>query len=89
MCPLFVNDFHNFEESVQAVKKALVDLSKRLDLGAKVDDVTELLASHGVEFSAEGHIQLQKQMIKQEKTPAPEPKRFTRKKLVDGFALID
>lgn len=35
------------EESVEGVKKTVLDPSKQLDLEVKVDDVTEQLASHG------------------------------------------
>lgn len=90
LCPQVVNDFHGFEETVKAVTKNVVALSKQLNLEVEADDVTELLASHGEELSAEDLIQLEKQMIEEEEeTPTPEPRRFTSKGLAEGFALIE
>ena len=54
-----------------------------------VDDVTELLESHGEELSAGDLMQLEKQIIEEEEeTPTPEPKAFTKQGLSKGFAEI-
>ena len=85
-----MNDFHGFEETVKAVTENVVALSKKLNLEVETDDVTELLASHGEELSAEDLIQLEKQIIEDEEdTSTPESKRFTSKGLAEVFALID
>ena len=74
LCPLFVNDFHGFEERVDHVIRNIVALSKEIDLYMEVDDVTELLESHEEELSAGGLIQLEKQIIEEEEeTPTQEP----------------
>lgn len=89
MCPQFVNDFHGFEDTVEHVIKNVVALSKEIDLEMEVDDVTELLESHGEELSAEDLIQMEKQIIEEEEeeeTPTPEPKAFTRQALARGFS---
>ncbi|XP_068205592.1 tigger transposable element-derived protein 1-like [Palaemon carinicauda] len=89
LCPQFVNDFHGFEDTVDHVIKNIVALSKEIDLDMEVDDVTELLESHGEELSAGDLIQLEKQIIEEEEeTPIPDPKAFTRKGLSKGFAEI-
>ena len=89
-CPQFVKEFHGFEETVEAVIKNVVALSKQINLEVEVDDVTELLASHGEELSVEDLIQLDKQMIEEEEDiPTPEPKRFTSKGLPEAFTLIE
>lgn len=88
-CPQFVNDVTEVQETVTSVIKNVVDMSKTMNLEVEEDDVTELLASHGEELSAEDLIQLEKQMIEEEEDiPTPEPKRFTRQGLAAGFALI-
>jgi len=90
LCPNFVNDFHGFEETVDAVTKNVVALSKQLLLEVEADDVTELLASHGEELSAEDLIELEKQMIEDEEdTPPQELKKFTSKDLAKAFAMIE
>uniref|UniRef100_A0A3Q1EIV1 HTH CENPB-type domain-containing protein n=1 Tax=Acanthochromis polyacanthus TaxID=80966 RepID=A0A3Q1EIV1_9TELE len=90
VCPQFVNNFHGFEESFEAVTTNIVDLSKQLHLEVEADDVKELLASHREELSAEDLSQLEKQMIEEEEeTPTPEPRGFTSKGLADGFSLIE
>ncbi|XP_045132195.1 tigger transposable element-derived protein 1-like [Portunus trituberculatus] len=86
LCPQFVGDFHGFENTVQHVIKNVVALSKETDLEMDVDDVTELLESHGEELSAEDLIQLEKQIIEEEEAPTPEPRAFTRQGLARGFA---
>lgn len=60
-----------------------LDLSKQLDLEVEMeaDDVTELLASHGEELSAEDLIQLEKQRRKRHQPLSP------RDLQADGFAL--
>ncbi|BFZ05504.1 hypothetical protein BsWGS_08543 [Bradybaena similaris] len=88
MCPQFVNDFHGFEDTVEHVIKNVVALSKEIDLEMEVDDVTELLESHGEELSAEDLIQMEKRIMeeKEEETPTPERKAFTRQALARGFS---
>ena len=88
LCPQFVNDFDGLEEIADQVIVNIVDLSKEIDLCVEVDDVTELLESHGEELSAGDLIQLEKQIIEQEKISTPEPKAFTRRGLSKGFAGI-
>ncbi|KAK1327403.1 hypothetical protein QTO34_014194 [Cnephaeus nilssonii] len=84
----FVNDFHDFEDSVEVVIKNVVELSKQLDLEVVAEDVTELLVSHGEELSAEDLTQLKHQFIEEEDTPTPEPRRFTSRELAGAFAMI-
>ncbi|XP_069611020.1 tigger transposable element-derived protein 1-like [Ranitomeya imitator] len=89
LCPRFVNDVTEVQESVTNVIRNVVDMSKTMNLEVEEDDVTELLASHGEELSAEDLIQLEKQMIEEEEDiPTPELKTFTRQGLAGGFALI-
>ena len=88
LCPQFVNDFDGLEEIADQVIVNIVDLSKEIDLCVEVDDVTELLESHGEELSAGDLIQLEKQIIEQEIISTPEPKAFTRRGLSKGFAGI-
>ncbi|KAK1327341.1 hypothetical protein QTO34_018110 [Cnephaeus nilssonii] len=89
LCPQFVNDFNGFENSVEVVIKNVVELSKQLDLEVEAEGVTELLASHGEEVSAEDHTHLKQQFIEEEDTPTPEPRRFTSKELAGAFAMIE
>ena len=85
----FVNDFHGFEERVDHVIRNIADLSKEIDLYMEVDDVTELLKSHGEKLSARDLIQLEKQIIEEEEeTPSPEPRAFTKLGLSKDFAEI-
>ncbi|XP_039605684.1 tigger transposable element-derived protein 1-like [Polypterus senegalus] len=72
LCPQFVYDFHGFEESVEAVTEKVVALGKQLNLDVEPKNVTELLASHGEELSAEDLIQLEKQLIEEEEIETPE-----------------
>ena len=58
LCPQFVNDFHGFEERVDHFIRNIIALSKEIDLYMEVDDVTELLKSHGEELSSGDLIQL-------------------------------
>ncbi|KAK1327447.1 hypothetical protein QTO34_014161 [Cnephaeus nilssonii] len=89
LCPLFVNDFHGFEDSFEVVIKNVVELSKQLDSEVEAEDVTELLASHGEEVYAEDLTQLKQQFIEEEDTPTPDPRRFTSKELSGAFAMIE
>ncbi|KAM4021798.1 tigger transposable element-derived protein 1-like [Anomaloglossus baeobatrachus] len=90
LCPQFVNDVTEVQESGTSVIKNVVDMSKIMNLEVEEDDVTELLASHAEELSAEDLIQLEKHMIEEEEDIlTTEPKRFTRQGLAGGFALID
>ena len=62
---------------------------KKIDLNTEVDNVTELLESHGEELSAGDLIQLEKQITEEEKeTLTPEPKDFAKQGLSKGFAEI-
>ncbi|XP_068227389.1 tigger transposable element-derived protein 1-like [Palaemon carinicauda] len=89
LCPQFVNDFHGFEDTVDHVIRNIVALSKEINLDMEVDDVTELLESHGEELSAGDLIQLERQIIEEEEeTPTSDPKAFTRQGLSKGFAEI-
>ncbi|XP_069840890.1 tigger transposable element-derived protein 1-like [Dendropsophus ebraccatus] len=88
LCPQFVTDVTEVQESVTSVIQNVVAMSRTMNL--EEEDVTELLASHGEELSAEDLIQLEKQIIKEEEDmPTPEPKRFTRQGLARGFALVE
>ena len=49
--PQFVNDFQGFEETLEAVTDKLVALGNQLHLDLEVDDVNELLESHGEELT--------------------------------------
>ncbi|XP_069815138.1 tigger transposable element-derived protein 1-like [Dendropsophus ebraccatus] len=90
LCPQFVTDVTEVQESVTSVIQNVVAMSKTMNLEVEEEDVTELLASHGEELSAEDLIQLEKQIIEEEEDiPTPEPKRFTRQGLARGFALIE
>ncbi|KAM4045427.1 tigger transposable element-derived protein 1-like [Anomaloglossus baeobatrachus] len=90
LCPQFMNDVTEVQESGTSVIKNVVDMSKIMNLEVEEEDVTELLASHGEEFSAEDLIHLEKQMIEEEEDIlTTEPKRFTRQGLAGGFALIE
>lgn len=90
LCPQFVNDFQGFEDTVDHVIKNIVALIKAMNLEVKADDITELLASHGEELSAEDLILLKMMMMEEEEDiPTPEPKTFTSQGLARGFALID
>ena len=90
LCPQFVNDFHGFEETVEAVTTKVVALSRQLDLEVDVDDITELLASHGEELSEEDLIELEKQMIEEEEEiETPEPKKFTTAGLARSLKHIE
>ena len=51
LCTYFVNDCLDFEESVEAVAKKVVDLSKHLDLEMEDEDVTGLLNLHLIDRS--------------------------------------
>ena len=88
LCPQLVSDFDGLEDIADQVIVNIVDLSKEIDLCVEVDDVTELLESHGEELSAGDLIQLEKQIIEQEKISTPEPKAFTRRGLSKDFAGI-
>ncbi|XP_064090704.1 tigger transposable element-derived protein 1-like [Macrobrachium nipponense] len=76
LCPNFVMNFTEFEkgESLDAVRRNIVQYSERLNLGVEAEDVNELLESHGEELSAEDLIELEKQMIREEEEEAPAPK---------------
>ena len=75
--------------TVDHVIRNIVALSKEINLYIEVVDVTELLKSHGEELSAGDLIELEKQIIEEEKEiPTPEPKAFTRQGLSKGFAGI-
>ncbi|KAM4048904.1 tigger transposable element-derived protein 1-like [Anomaloglossus baeobatrachus] len=90
LCPQFVNDVTEVQESKTSVIKEVVHMSRIMNLQVEEDDVTELLASHGEELSAEDLIQLEKQMIEEEEDiRTTEPKRFTKQGLAGGFALIE
>ena len=78
LCPKFVNDFHRFEERVDHVIRNIVALSKEIDLCMEVDDVTELLESHGEELSAGDLIQLEKQIIEEEEKTPPQSLRLSQ-----------
>ena len=72
LCPQFVNDFHGFEERVDHVIRNIVALNKKIYLYMEVDDVTELLESHGEELSAGDLIQMEKQITEEiEETLTP------------------
>ncbi|XP_064090914.1 tigger transposable element-derived protein 1-like isoform X2 [Macrobrachium nipponense] len=94
LCPNFVMNFTEFEkgESLDAVRRNIVQYSERLNLGVEAEDVNELLESHGEELSAEDLIELEKQMIREEEeeAPAPKPPRALNAKiLLQGLALIE
>lgn len=90
LCPQFVNDFHGFEDTVETLTEKLVSLGNQLQLELEVDDVTELLESHGEELSSEDLIELEKQMIEEvEEEEEPEPKRFTTKVLAEAFRMVE
>ena len=74
LCPLFVKDFHGFEERVDQVIRNIVALGKEINLYMEIDDVTELLESHEEELSAGDLLQLRKQIMEEgEETPILEP----------------
>ncbi|XP_069832131.1 tigger transposable element-derived protein 1-like [Dendropsophus ebraccatus] len=73
LCSQFVTDVTEVQESVTRVTQNVVAMSKTMNLEVEEKDVTELLASHGEELSAEDLIQLEKHMIEEEEdTPTQE-----------------
>ena len=89
LCSQFVDGFHGFEDTVEVTMNA-VALSQQPNQEAEADDVTELLASHGKEKSAEVLIQPEKHKTQEEGDIAtPESMRFTSKDLPEGFSLIE
>ncbi|XP_064118793.1 tigger transposable element-derived protein 1-like [Macrobrachium nipponense] len=92
LCPQFVHSFEGFDqaEDVETVTRKIVGLSKRLQLDLEPDDVTELLASHGEELSAEDLLELEQQMIEEEEAaPEPKPRSLTVKGLSEGFTHLE
>ena len=89
LCPQFVNDFQGFEETLEAVTHKLVALGNELDLDLEVDDVNELLESHGEELTNEDLLELESQLIEEEPDEEPEERRFTSKKLSEAFHMIE
>ena len=73
-----MNDFHGFEDTVDHVIRNIVALSKEIDLDMEVDDVIELLESHGEELSAGDLIQLEKQIIEEEEETPPQSLRLSQ-----------
>ncbi|KAL7854460.1 hypothetical protein SRHO_G00166500 [Serrasalmus rhombeus] len=90
---LTLKDFwksYNIHDAVKNIADSWDEVKQTNMNGVWKNCVPELLASHGEELSAEDLIQLEKQMIEREEdTPTPEPKRFTKQGLAGGFALIE
>jgi hypothetical protein len=60
LCPQFVTDFQDFEETAEQIIKEVVDLGRKLNLEMDETDVDELIASHYEEsLSNEDLIRLQ------------------------------
>jgi hypothetical protein len=60
LCPQFVTDFQDVEETPEQITKEVVDLERQRNLGMEETDVDELIASHSEEsLSNEDLIELQ------------------------------